>query len=147
MASLRWIWQAEVMPLDAQYVTDLFSLLAGGHQDKFMAHVAENVNWTIMGTHPAAGRYTSKEDFAASAFARINPRLKEGGVALSIRNVIVGGDEAAVELAGEATQNNGKPFNGAYCWICRFEDGQIVEVRAYLDSALVTQLFEDNEGP
>jgi ketosteroid isomerase-like protein len=141
------IRQAEAMALTTQYVTDLFTMLAGGQQDKFLDHVADDVDWSIMGTHPLAAHYTSKEAFADGAFARINPRLKEGGVAISIRNVIVGGDQAAVELIGKSTQNNGKPFDGTYCWICRFQDETIVEVRAYLDSALVTQVIEDNKGP
>jgi ketosteroid isomerase-like protein len=30
---------------------------------------------------------------------------------------------------------NGMHFDNRYCWLCRFEDDLIVEVRAYLDSA------------
>jgi uncharacterized protein len=40
---------------------------------------------------------------------------------------------------------NGKPFDNRYCWIARFSNGTIVEVRAYLDSALVKQLIDENE--
>jgi hypothetical protein len=32
----------------------------------------------------------------------------------------------------------------AVFWLCRFVNGTIVEVRAYLDSALVARLFEEN---
>jgi ketosteroid isomerase-like protein len=40
---------------------------------------------------------------------------------------------------------NGTPFRNRYCWICRFDHGKIVEVRAYLDSALVQKLIDENE--
>jgi ketosteroid isomerase-like protein len=42
---------------------------------------------------------------------------------------------------------NGKPFDNRYCWVTRFSNETIVEVRAYLDSALVKQLIDENEHP
>jgi ketosteroid isomerase-like protein len=44
-----------------------------------------------------------------------------------------------------STALNGKPFDNRYCWIVRFSDRTIVEVRAYLDSALVQRLIDENE--
>jgi uncharacterized protein len=35
-------------------------------------------------------------------------------------------------------------FDNRYCWVVYFRDGLIVRVRAYLDSALVARLFEEN---
>ena len=35
-------------------------------------------------------------------------------------------------------------FDNGYCWIVYFRDALIVRVRAYLDSAIVAQLFEEN---
>jgi len=40
---------------------------------------------------------------------------------------------------------NGKPFNNTYCWVCRFENNIIVGVRAYVDSALVQMVIDENE--
>jgi ketosteroid isomerase-like protein len=39
---------------------------------------------------------------------------------------------------------NGMRFDNYYCWVVYFRDEQIVTVRAYLDSAMVTRLFEEN---
>ena len=36
------------------------------------------------------------------------------------------------------------PFHNRYCWVVRFDGEIIVEVRAYLDSALVAELFRQN---
>jgi uncharacterized protein len=52
-----------------------------------------------------------------------------------------------VELESLSTALNGKPFDNRYCWITRFSNGTIVEVRAYLDSALVQRLIDENEPP
>jgi ketosteroid isomerase-like protein len=35
-------------------------------------------------------------------------------------------------------------FDNRYCWVVAFQNGLIVRVRAYLDSALVARLFEEN---
>ncbi|MEI7433999.1 MAG: hypothetical protein WCJ93_07095 [Methanomicrobiales archaeon] len=58
------------------------------------------------------------------------------------------GEIAFVELEALSLARNGIPFRNSYCWICRFDQGTIVEVRAYLDSALVQKLLDENEpGP
>ena len=63
---------------------------------------------------------------------------------LHVEHVLVSGDWAVVELHSDATAKNGLRFDNRYCWMCRFVNGTIVEVRAYLDSALVARLFEEN---
>jgi ketosteroid isomerase-like protein len=49
-----------------------------------------------------------------------------------------------VELHSLAAANNGLKFDNRYCWVCRFSGNKIVAVRAYLDSALVARLFQEN---
>jgi ketosteroid isomerase-like protein len=97
-----------------------------------------------MGTHPLAGTYRTKADFISHTFARLNKLLKEG-VLLRVTSILVDGDSAAVEMESLSTALNGKPFDNRYCWVVHFSDGTIVEVRAYLDSALVQRLIEENE--
>jgi ketosteroid isomerase-like protein len=134
------------MTIQADSVRRLFANLESGRTDVFFDHVAEDVNWTVMGTHPLAGTYHTKADFLAHTFARLNKLLKEG-VILRVTNLLVDGDTAVVELQSLSTALNGKPFNNRYCWIARFSNGTIVEVRAYLDSALVQRLIDENERP
>jgi ketosteroid isomerase-like protein len=97
-----------------------------------------------MGTHPLAGTYHTKADFLAHTFGRLNKILKEG-VVLRVINILVDGDSAAVEMESLSTALDEKPFDNRYCWIVHFSDGTIVEVRAYLDSALVQRLIDENE--
>nr|WP_320162018.1 nuclear transport factor 2 family protein [uncultured Methanoregula sp.] len=130
--------------LTPDYVRTLFASLENGRPDEFFRHVAQDVDWTVMGTHPLAGRYHNRETFINSTFRRLNRVLKDG-VLLRVTGILVSGDTAAVELEALSTALNGKPFGNRYCWICRFDSGQIVEVRAYLDSALVQKLLDENE--
>ena len=132
------------MTVQANYVKSLFANLENGKSDAFFEHVADDVNWTVMGTHPLAGTYHTKADFLTHTFARLDKILKEG-VVLRVTNLLVDGDSAAVELESLSTALNGKSFDNRYCWIVHFSNGTIVEVRAYLDSALVQRLIDENE--
>ena len=66
------------------------------------------------GTHTLAGRYLSKNDFHAHTFERLN------------------------------NAKSGMQFDNRYCWVIRFKEEMIVEVRAHLDSALVQKLIDEN---
>ena len=61
-----------------------------------------------------------------------------------MEDLIVKDDQAVVELHSLATAKNGMRFDNRYCWIVYFRDKVIVGVRAYLDSAMVARLFEEN---
>ena len=55
------------------------------------------------------------------------------------------GNKAYVEFRGEATQLNGKPYNNQYLWIMIFDDqGHAQEIREYLDTRLVQEVFTNN---
>ncbi len=131
-------------PVTEEDVRALFAHLESGNSDAFFQHVADDVDWTVMGTHPLAGTYHTRQEFIAHTFKRLNTVLKDG-VLLRVTHILVSGTTAAVELEAQSTALNGAPFRNRYCWICRFDHGRIVEVRAYFDSALVQKLLDDNE--
>jgi ketosteroid isomerase-like protein len=131
------------MAISSDYVRKLFKGLENGDGSAFFAHVADDVHWTVMGTHPLAGDYRSKADFIAGTFAKLGLVLPKG-TQLHVEHLFVDGDRALVELRSLATAVNGMRFDNRYCWIVFFEDGKIVRVRAYLDSAMVAQLFKEN---
>ena len=130
--------------IDEAKVRALFAKLEHGSGDAFFEHVADDVDWTVMGTHPLAGRYHSKQAFQAATFARLN-KLLPGGTQLQVTNLLISGDTAVIELESKATAKNGMRFDNHYCWVVRFAGETIVEVRAYLDSAKVAQLITENE--
>lgn len=132
------------MSITNKKVQKLFNYLKTDESEKFFEHVADNVQWTVMGTHPLAGTYKSKEEFIENTFTRLNKLLK-GGVILKVNNIIIHGNTAVVEMENLSTDLNGKPFNNTYCWILEFENDTIVEVRAYVDSALVQRVIDENE--
>jgi ketosteroid isomerase-like protein len=142
MISTRTI--CEFMSLTIEYVNRLFENLSTGNANGFFDNVADDVHWTVMGTHPLAGVYKSKEDFLKNTFERLDKVLKKG-VILKVDHALVSGDTAVVEMTQTSTALNGKAFPNTYCWVVRFVDGMITEVRAYVDSFLVKQVIDENE--
>ncbi len=65
--------------LKREYVRELFENLKTD-SSQFFDKVSENVHWTVMGTHPLAGEYFSKETFINSTFRRLRKILKEGAL-------------------------------------------------------------------
>jgi ketosteroid isomerase-like protein len=131
------------MSLDEAFVRSVFAGLEHGDGDAFFGHVADDVDWTVMGTHPLAGHYRTKAEFKAGTFAKLG-KVLPGGAQLQVTSLIVSEDRAVVELVSEAVAKDGMRFDNHYCWIVRFRDATIVEVRAYLDSAKVAELFARN---
>jgi ketosteroid isomerase-like protein len=125
---------------------DLFTKLEKVEtQAHFWARVADNVDWTVEGTHPLAGRYFTKAGFLSATFARLGHVLP-GGVKLRLEHLYVDGDTAIAELHSISTTNEGAQFANDYCWVCRFDGDMIVEVRAFLDSMMVAYTILRNES-
>jgi uncharacterized protein len=129
--------------LSTAYVQEIFRNLESGNGKGFFDHVVDDVDWIVEGTHPLAGHYHSKADFLSHTFEKLEKVLPKGAE-LYVVHVLVSGDWAVIELRSDATAKNGLRFDNRYCWVCRFVKGTIVEVRAYLDSALVARLFNEN---
>ena len=131
------------MAVKADFARKIFSGLEHGDGAAFFEHVADDVDWIVMGTHPLAGDYKSKSDFIAGTFAKLG-KVLPGGAQLHVEHLLVADDQAVVELHSEATARNGMRFDNRYCWVVYFRENVIVRVRAYLDSTMVARLFEQN---
>lgn len=136
------------MGIDLEQALAVFRRLEEGNGNAFFESVADDVDWTVMGTHPLAGHYRSRAEFLEQTFGRLKQRLPEGAQ-LHVTHLMTSGDWAVVELESRAVAPDGFRFDNTYCWLARFVDGKIVQVRAYLDSALVQRLFDrhDDETP
>ena len=131
------------MAITPDRVREIFKGLENGDGAAFFEQVVDDVDWTVMGTHRLAGHYRSKKDFIAGTFAKLSLVLPRGAQ-LQVEHLLVKDDQAVVELHSLATAKNGMRFDNRYCWVVYFQDGLIVRVRAYLDSAMVAPLFDEN---
>lgn len=102
------IIKSSQFPTKAQ-IKDIFALLARGDAKAFYENVAEDVNWTVMGTHALSGIYNSKSSFLSMSASRIASAL-DGPMEMEIRSVIGGEVEewAVIEMAAIAKCKNGE---------------------------------------
>ncbi|KAI0383004.1 hypothetical protein F5Y04DRAFT_37551 [Hypomontagnella monticulosa] len=127
-------------------IREIFTCLAEGNVPSFYAHVADDVEWTVIGSHHLCGHYAGKAAVAA-AMAPINAAI-ERPIKLHVTSIIGGEVEswAVIELVAEAKCKNGMPYNNTYSWSTRWEDDKIVEARAYMDGVLINRIWEENQS-
>jgi RNA polymerase sigma factor (sigma-70 family) len=122
------------MEITHERVREIFKGLENGEGSAFFQHVAENLDWTVMGTHPLAGHYLSKKSFIEGTFAKLGQVLPHGAQ-LHTENVIVQGDQAAKELPIEIRTNISDMYlvaaakdgdHQAYAELCRRHSKQIL---------------------
>jgi len=99
-----------------------------------------------MGSNALSKHYPDKQTFLSTSAARIAAVL-DGPMKLHVTSVIGGEVEewAVIEMASEAKCKNGMIYNNTYSWSTRWEDGKIVEVRAYLDGLLLNRALAEND--
>ena len=90
------------MTITSESVRAIFKGLETGAGAAFFQHVADDVDRTVMGTHPLAGRYLSKQAFREDTFAKLGKVLPRGAQ-LNVEHLFVHGDVAVVELHSLAT--------------------------------------------
>ncbi|KAF5719319.1 ketosteroid isomerase [Fusarium globosum] len=134
-----------------EHIRNIFAGPSKGDMASFWPHVEPNVDWTVKGTVHSqcthckvSGRYRSIEDFQQGT--RALSSTWAGPLHLVVQNIIIEGNQAAVELKAVNTEtNSGDPFPNEYTWVLGFNDsGKIATVRAYMDTDLVTRVIEKN---
>ena len=71
------------MAITPERVREIFKGLENGDGAAFFKQVADDVDWTVMGTHPHAGHYLRKADFIAAMVAEL---FEENSVDMSGSN-------------------------------------------------------------
>jgi len=82
-----------------------------------------------------------KLELIGGTFAK---RILPQGAQLVVEHILLKDDQAVVELRSLATAENGLRFDTRHCWVVRFCGKTIVQVRAYLDSAMIAHLFDES---
>lgn len=119
-----------------QLIRRLYDELNDGNTQPFIERMADDIQWTVIGTTKFSGTIVGKQNVIDKLVSRVESRLDEPTVA-TIKNIIAEGDHVVVESSGKATTKTGKPYNNTYCEIYRFSNDKIQEVTIYLDTALI----------
>ena len=113
----------------------IFEGLAVGDGRAFVEAMADDFTWIMIGSTDWSGVYRGKAAVRSELLRPLMARFK------SYRNTaqrfIVEGDWAAVQCTGDAETTDGKRYDNTYCWVVKFQSGQLVELTEYMDTRLV----------
>lgn len=118
----------------------VMSELAKGNRLPFGELMADDFCWKMMGTTAWSGEYRGKEIVRNHLMKPLFEKFADAYTNTAHR-FIAEGDFVVVECQGKVNTKSGKPYNNAYCCVCRFADGKLVELVEYLDTQLVVEVL------
>ena len=123
-----------------QLVESLFDAFAEGDGRPFNHALAEDVTWIVEGSAPWARAYVGK----TAVIEELQKPLVANFASLyrcRAEQIIAEADRVVVQARGEVTTRNGEAYNNRYCFVLRLRDGEIVEIREYMDTALAKRVL------
>ncbi|MES2954372.1 MAG: nuclear transport factor 2 family protein [Pseudomonadota bacterium] len=119
-----------------QRMQAIFSELAQGNGKPFVDAMADNFCWILPGQTAWSRRYEGKQVVREQLFKPLFAQF--AGTYFNRATSFVAEDEmVVVECKGQVTTQKGKPYNNTYCYVCRFADGQLVELVEYMDTQMM----------
>jgi ketosteroid isomerase-like protein len=123
-----------------QVVLDFYDAGARGDMDACFALLADDIEWTNIGTTKFSGTYVGKQALAENLLGPLFGQLKEG-ISSTIDNLIAEGDIVVAQTRGQAETLSGTPYNNVYCQVIQIKNGKIARVNEYMDTALVDSVL------
>lgn len=121
-------------------IRKMFIELGSGNAAAFLSAMADDVQFTLIGTTKFSGVFKGKQELAGKLLGPLGAAL-EGGLVITPDNLIADGDFVAMQARGKSIGKNGKRYDNTYCQVFKFSGGKIKEVTEYLDTELVTSVF------
>lgn len=100
--------------------------------------LAPNATWTEAAGFPYAGTYTGHEEIFANVFQKLATEWE--GYTAKVHTYLADGDRvAAFGVYSGTYRETGKSMHATFAHLYRLEEGKIVSMEQYVDSAMVRQ--------
>jgi uncharacterized protein len=123
-----------------QRAREVMGAMAEGRIAPLLAAMAEDVTWRWMGVDQWSRTFEGKHLVVDKLFGGATETLGPSS-STEVRHIHADGDSVVVEHSGRNELPDGRRYDNNYCWVFRFQDGLIREVREYMDTWLVTETF------
>lgn len=100
--------------------------------------LAEDAQWTIVGSSPLSRTYVSKQDFIDTVITPFNARVVRP-LSPTIRKMHADGNAVIILFDGETEATDGRPYRNTYAWFFDMKDGKVINATAFFD----TRIFDD----
>jgi uncharacterized protein len=135
---------SQIMGDHKQRVRDVMSAMSQGRVAPLLEAMAEDVSWRWMGVNQWSRTFEGKQTVVDKLFAGATDALDPSS-SIEVHGIHADDDCVVVEHSGRNEMPDGRRYDNNYCWIFRFQDGLIQEVREYMDTQLVTDTFGADE--
>jgi len=123
------------------FVQGLIEARARGNPSAFIAAMAEDFVWRIIGSTAWSGEYVGKaavlERLLKPLYAQLTAPTR-----IEAKRILADEDYVVVECRGDATTVSGERYANTYCWVIRLVDGKLRELTEYMDTALVDRVLQ-----
>lgn len=118
----------------------VFADLAAGNGRPFLDMLAEDVVWHVEGSTAWSRSYRGKPAVRADLLKPLHAVLA-GPNRLAASRFIAEADCVVVQARGNVSTRAGEPYCNSYCMIFRLQDGRVVEITEYADTALIERVL------
>jgi uncharacterized protein len=115
--------------------------LAEGDAGPFVEMMADDFTWTTKGRTPWSRTYEGRDNVRNQLHIPLISQFN-GDYRCKAERFIAEDDWVVVQCSGAATTKRGGTYENEYIWMCRFDDGRLVELIEYLDTDMVVQALD-----
>lgn len=123
-----------------QLVEGMFRELSRGNAEGYLAGLADDVKFTIIGNTKFSGLFDGKKNVVERLLGGLGAEL-DGGLTVTPEHVVAEGDTVVVQAQGSSKTKTGKRYDNTYCIVFRIAGGKVARITEYLDTELVTEAF------
>jgi len=127
-------------------VSDIMSAMSEGRVRPLFDAMAEDVTWRWMGVKQWTRSFNGKQTVVDTLFGG-NAETLSPSSSVEVHCIHADGDFVIAEHSGRNKLPDGRRYDNNYCWVFRFQNGLIQEVREYMDTQLVTETFGEEAVP
>lgn len=118
-----------------------FAETARGNGRPFVAAMADDVVWTLIGSTAWSKPFRGKKAVIQDLLVPLNAQFAADNT-ITAHRFVAEDDIVVVEARGHNTTKSGTPYRNTYCLVFRFDGGKVVEITEYADTALIDAVLE-----
>lgn len=123
-----------------QLITEFLAAFGEGDVSKVLSFMSDDSTYWVGGTVEGVSGTKNREEFG-QMLSGFSEAAKTGAITLTPKAWTVDGNRVAVETESYAELTNGRVYNNEYHFLMVCRDGEIVEVKEYLDTDHVIEIF------
>jgi uncharacterized protein len=123
-----------------QRAREVMDAMSQGRVAPLFDAMADGVMWRWMGVNQWSQTFRGKQQVVDKLFGGATETLDPSS-SIEVHRLHADGHCVVIEHSGHNELPDGHRYDNNYCWILRFQNGLIQEVREYMDTQLVTETF------